>query len=315
MQHPDLLVGFDTSDDAAVYRLTDDLCVVQTVDFFPPIVDDPYDFGAIAASNAFSDVYAMGGTPLLALNTVCFPEDLDKAILIEILRGGADVAAEAGVLIAGGHTIKDREPKYGMAVTGTVHPDRIVTNAKARPGDQLVLTKPIGTGVIATAAKAQATDAATLDGAIATMRRLNRAASEAMLAVGPNAATDVTGFGLAGHLASMMKASGTTAHLRLGSVPLLPGTRELVERGFVPGGTRRNLESLASSVVWSDDLTEDDRLILCDAQTSGGLLISMAADRVPALLDELRERDTLGAVVGDVSARERSGKVALEAAP
>lgn len=314
MQHPDLLVGFDTSDDAAVYRLTDELCVVQTVDFFPPIVDDPYDFGAIAASNAFSDVYAMGGTPLLALNTVCFPEDLDKAILIEILRGGADVAAEAGVLIAGGHTIRDPEPKYGMAVTGTVHPDRIVTNAKARPGDQLVLTKPIGTGVIATAAKAQATDAATLDGAIATMRRLNRAASEAMLAVGPNAATDVTGFGLAGHLVSMMKASGTTAHLRLGSVPLLPGTRELVERGFVPGGTRRNLESLASSVVWSDDLTEDDRLILCDAQTSGGLLISMAADRVPALLDELRERDTLGAVVGDVTDGGPGG-VALEAAP
>ena len=314
MQHPDLLVGFDTSDDAAVYRLTDELCVVQTVDFFPPIVDDPYDFGAIAASNAFSDVYAMGGTPLLALNTVCFPEDLDKAILIEILRGGADVAAEAGVLIAGGHTIRDPEPKYGMAVTGTVHPDRIVTNAKARPGDQLVLTKPIGTGVIATAAKAQATDAATLDGAIATMRRLNRAASEAMLAVGPNAATDVTGFGLAGHLVSMMKASGTTAHLRLGSVPLLPGTRELVERGFVPGGTRRNLESLASSVVWSDDLTEDDRLILCDAQTSGGLLISMAADRVPALLVELRERDTLGAVVGDVTERGPGG-VVLEAAP
>ena len=314
MQHPDLLVGFDTSDDAAVYRLTDELCVVQTVDFFPPIVDDPYDFGAIAASNAFSDVYAMGGTPLLALNTVCFPEDLDKAILIEILRGGADVAAEAGVLIAGGHTIRDPEPKYGMAVTGTVHPDRIVTNAKARPGDQLVLTKPIGTGVIATAAKAQATDAATLDGAIATMRRLNRAASEAMLAVGPNAATDVTGFGLAGHLVSMMKASGTTAHLRLGSVPLLPGTRELVERGFVPGGTRRNLESLASSVVWSDDLTEDDRLILCDAQTSGGLLISMAADRVPALPEELRERDTLGAVVGDVTDGGPGG-VALEAAP
>lgn len=314
MQHPDLLVGFDTSDDAAVYRLTDDLCVVQTVDFFPPIVDDPYDFGAIAAANAFSDVYAMGGTPLLALNTVCFPEDLDKAILIEILRGGADVAAEAGVLIVGGHTIRDPEPKYGMAVTGTVHPDRIVTNATARPGDQLVLTKPIGTGVIATAAKAQATDAATLGGAVSTMRRLNRAASEAMLAVGPNSATDVTGFGLAGHLVSMMKASGTTAHLRLGGVPLLPGTRELVERGFVPGGTRRNLESLASSVAWDASLTEDDRLILCDAQTSGGLLISMAADRVPALLKELSDRDTLGAVVGDVS-DGGAGDIALEAAP
>ena len=185
MQHPDLLVGFDTSDDAAVYRLTDDLCVVQTVDFFPPIVDDAYDFGAIAAANALSDVYAMGGTPLLALNTVCFPEDLDRAILIEILRGGADVAAEAGVLIAGGHTIRDPEPKYGMAVTGTVHPDRLVTNAKARPGEALVLTKPIGTGIITTAAKARAADAATLAGAVATMCRLNRAAAEAMEAVGP----------------------------------------------------------------------------------------------------------------------------------
>ncbi len=315
MQHPDLLVGFDTSDDAAVYRLTDELCVVQTVDFFPPIVDDPYDFGAIAAANAFSDVYAMGGTPILALNTVCFPEDLDRAILIEILRGGADVAAEAGVLIAGGHTIKDKEPKYGMAVTGTVHPDRLVTNAKARPGDQLVLTKPIGTGIIATAAKAQATDAATLAGAVASMRQLNRAAAEAMLAAGPHAATDVTGFGLAGHLVSMMKASKTTGHLHLGSVPLLPGTRELAEGGFVPGGSQRNLESLASSVRWHAGLTGDDRLILCDAQTSGGLLISLAADRVPALLKELRDRDTLGAVVGEVTEGGGPGAVALEATP
>ena len=315
MQHPDLLVGFDTSDDAAVYRLTDDLCVVQTVDFFPPIVDDPYSFGAIAAANAFSDVYAMGGTPLLALNTVCFPEDLDLAILGEILRGGADVAAEAGVLIAGGHTIRDPEPKYGMAVTGTVRSDALVTNAKARPGDQLVLTKPIGTGIITTAAKAQATDAATLDGAVSAMRRLNRAACEAMLAVGPHAATDVTGFGLAGHLVSMMKASGTTGHLRLGSVPLLPGTRELAERGFAPGGTKRNLESLSRSVRWHADLTEDDRLILCDAQTSGGLLISLAADRVPALVQELHDRDTEAAVVGEVSAGPASGDVVVEAAP
>jgi selenide,water dikinase len=153
VQHPDLLVGFNTGDDAAVYRLTDDLCVIQTIDFFPPIVDDAYDFGAIAAVNALSDVYAMGGTPLLALNVVCFPEDLDKGILTRILQGGSDVAQEAGVLIAGGHTVKDREPKYGMAVTGTIHPDQIVTNAAAKPGDSLVLTKPIGTGIITTAAR------------------------------------------------------------------------------------------------------------------------------------------------------------------
>ena len=225
MQHDDLLVGFDTGDDAAVYRLTDDLAVIQTVDFFPPIVDDPYDFGAIAVVNALSDVYAMGGVPLLALNIVCFPEDLPKEILGRILLGGMDAAREAGVVIAGGHTVKDREPKYGLAVTGVVHPNRIVTNAATAAGDNLVLTKPLGSGIITTAAKAGVTDDATLAGAVAAMRQLNRAASEVMQEAGVKAATDITGFGLIGHLLGMLRASGTGAALSMSSVPLLPGVR------------------------------------------------------------------------------------------
>ena len=309
MQHPDLLVGFDTGDYAAVYRLTDDLCVIQTIDFFPPIVDDAYDYGAIAAVNALSDVYAMGGTPLLALNVVCFPEDQPLSILTRILQGGAAVAKEANVLIAGGHTIKDAEPKYGMAVTGTIHPDRIVTNAAAKPGDMLVLTKPIGTGIISTAAKAGVTDDATIAGAVTAMRQLNRAASEAMLAAGVVSATDVTGFGLAGHLLGMMRASGTTGHVRLGDVPLLPGTRELSERGVVPGGTRRNLEAADRDTRWAPGLSDEDKLILCDAQTSGGLLLCIPESRLGTLLKELGDRDVTGVVVGNVT--ENSG-VSLE---
>ena len=302
MQHPNLLVGFSTGDDAAVYRLTDDLCVIQTVDFFPPIVDDPYDFGAIAAVNALSDVYAMGGTPILALNIVCFPEDLDKSILRDVLLGGSDAAREAGVLIAGGHTVKDAEPKYGMAVTGTIAPDRIVTNANAKPGDKLVLTKPIGTGIITTAAKAQVTDADTLAGAVASMRESNRAASEAMQAIGVNSGTDVTGFGLVGHLLPMMQASGTTARLNFSSVPLLAGTMELAERAVVPGGTRRNFDAANRVVRWHPDLSEEQKLVLCDAQTSGGLLLSVTEANLAGLLTELEARGITGAVVGEVVA-------------
>ncbi len=303
MQHPDLLVGFNTGDDAAVYRLTPDLCVVQTVDFFPPIVDDPYEFGYIAAVNAFSDVYAMGGTPLLALNLVCFPEDHPRSVLAQILRGGSDAAREAGVVIGGGHTVKDREPKYGMAVTGTVAPDAIISNAKARAGDVLVLTKPLGSGIITTAARADMTDAATLAGAVTVMRTLNRAGAEAMDAVGVSAATDVTGFGLLGHLLPMMRASGCEAHLRLAAVPLLAGVRELAERGVVPGGTRNNLETARGSVRFAPSISEVEQLILADAQTSGGLLISVPAERLSALLQELGTRDVAGAVIGEVRVR------------
>lgn len=301
MQHPKLLVGFQTGDDAAVYQLTDELCVIQTLDFFPPIVDDPYDYGAIAAVNALSDVYAMGGTPILALNIVCFPEDIDIAILGRILQGGSDVAAESGVLIAGGHTIKDAEPKYGMAVTGIIAPQDIVTNAAAKAGDRLVLTKPIGTGVITTAGKAGIADFSYIAAAVEAMRTSNKAASEAMVSVGVNSATDVTGFGLVGHLGGMMKASNTTARIRMESIPLLPGVRELADRAF-SGGTRRNYEGSSKVVQWHENLSLEDRLILCDAQTSGGLVLSVASDKADMLISELAARGVTGVVIGDVIA-------------
>ena len=306
MQHDDLLVGFDTSDDAAVYRLTDDIAVVQTIDFFPPIVDDPYDFGVIAAVNALSDVYAMGGVPLLALNIVCFPEDLPKEVLGRILLGGMDVAKEAGIVVAGGHTVKDREPKYGMSVTGIVRPDSIITNAAAAIGDNLVLTKPLGTGIITTAAKAGVTDDATLAGAIEIMRQLNRAAGEVMVEAKVKSATDITGFGLVGHLLGMLRASGTAARLRFSDVPLLPGVRELADRGVVPGGTRNNFDAFDSEVAWGSDITDEEKLILCDAQTSGGLLMAVPHASTQAVLDGLTQRGVMGAVIGRVVAVEEA---------
>ena len=306
MQHDDLLVGFDTSDDAAVYRLTDDIAVVQTIDFFPPIVDDPYDFGVIAAVNALSDVYAMGGVPLLALNIVCFPEDLPKEVLGRILLGGMDVAKEAGIVIAGGHTVKDREPKYGLSVTGIVRPDSIITNAAAAIGDDLVLTKPLGTGIITTAAKAGVTDDATLAGAIEIMRQLNRAAGEVMVEAKVKSATDITGFGLVGHLLGMLRASGTAAKLRFSDVPLLPGVRELADRGVVPGGTRNNFDAFDSEVAWGSDITDEEKLILCDAQTSGGLLMAVPPASTQAVLDGLTQRGVMGAIIGRVVAAEEA---------
>ena len=306
MQHDDLLVGFDTSDDAAVYRLTDDLAVVQTIDFFPPIVDDPYDFGVIAAVNALSDVYAMGGVPLLALNIVCFPEDLPKEVLGRILLGGMDVAKEAGIVVAGGHTVKDREPKYGMSVTGIVRPDSIITNAAAAIGDDLVLTKPLGTGIITTAAKAGVTDDATLAGAIEIMRQLNRAAGEVMVEAKVKSATDITGFGLVGHLLGMLRASGTAAKLRFSDMPLLPGVRELADRGVVPGGTRNNFDAFDSEVAWGSDITDEEKLILCDAQTSGGLLMAVPHASTQAVLDGLTQRGVMGAIIGRVVAVEEA---------
>ena len=314
MQHDDLLVGFDTSDDAAVYRLTDDLAVVQTIDFFPPIVDDPYDFGAIAAVNALSDVYAMGGVPLLALNIVCFPEDLPKEVLGRMLLGGMDVAKEAGIVIAGGHTVKDREPKYGLSVMGIVRPDSIITNAAAAVGDDLVLTKPLGTGIITTAAKAGVTDDATLAGAVETMRQLNRAGAEVMAEAGVKSATDVTGFGLVGHLLGMLRASGTAAMLRFSDVPLLPGVRELADRGVVPGGTRNNLDAFDAEIAWGPDITDEEKLILCDAQTSGGLLIAVPPASTQAVLDGLTQRGVMGAVIGRVAAAEEASNT-IEVAP
>ena len=273
-----------------------------TVDFFPPIVDDPFTYGAIAAANALSDVYAMGGRPVTALNVAAIPADLPPEILAQMLSGGAAKAAEAGVSVIGGHTVTDDEPKYGMSVTGYIHPDKIITNANAQPGDKLVLTKPIGTGIISTAGKAQEADPEVLSNAAKIMGVLNKGASEAMIEVGVHSATDITGYGLVGHAAEMARGSGVGIQLSLVAVPLIPGTLELLERGIVPGGTHRNLAGVLGSADWDDALTANQKLLMCDAQTSGGLLISVAADKCDNLIVALNAAETpAAAVIGSVT--------------
>ena len=302
MKHPDLLVGAETGDDAAVYRINDETALIVTVDFFPPITDDPYEYGAIAAANSLSDVYAMGGKPLIALNVVGFPASLDMAILGRILQGGYAKAAEAECLIVGGHTVDDPEPKYGLSVIGVVEPGKQVSNAGAKPGDVLILSKPIGTGIITTAGKQGVADPDVMARAVETMAALNRPAAEAMMKVGVNSATDITGFGLLGHLKSMVRGSGVAAEISLAGVPVLPGVRQLLANGIAPGGTHRNLSSVADVVTWGDGLTEADQLLLCDAQTSGGLLISAPAEKQQDLVDALRaEGAQSSAVVGRIT--------------
>jgi len=296
------LVGTETGDDAAVYKLNDETALITTVDFFPPITDDPYDFGAIAASNSLSDVYAMGGKPLLALNIVGFPVTLDKDILGQVMKGGYDKCAEAGCLLVGGHTVDDPEPKYGLSVVGTVTPGQQLTNAGAKPGDVLVLTKPLGTGIITTACKQGKAPAEVMQGAVNTMATLNKAASEAMIKIGVHGATDITGFGLTGHLRSMVRGSKVTAVIHMGDVPVLPGAWDLLDDGVAPGGTHRNLESVSDTVQWHPDLEDREKLLLSDAQTSGGLLISVAGDKKDALVAELKAMGTLSAaVVGEIT--------------
>jgi selenide, water dikinase len=297
----DLLVGAAEGDDAAVLRLDDQRALVLTTDFFTPIVDDPRDWGRIAAANALSDVYAMGGRPLLALNLTAWPgETLPLEILADVLRGGASVAAEAGCLVVGGHTIDDPEPKYGMAVTGLADPSRLLTIDAARPGDTLVLTKPLGTGVVATAHKRGAAPDDVLAAAVASMTTLNAAACEAALAAGVRAATDVTGFSLLGHLHRLLRASGVSAVVDALSVPLLPGALELTAAGFVSGGTRNNMAYLEPWTSFSPAISGDVAVLLQDAQTSGGLLLATASP--DALLAELGSRGVDGAVVGRVGA-------------
>jgi selenide,water dikinase len=300
---PNLLVGTNTADDAGVYRLSDELALVQTVDFFTPVVDDPYWFGAIAAANALSDIYAMGGTPLTALNIAGFPVGaLSMDILAEILRGGAEKAREAGVTVVGGHTIDDAEPKYGLAVTGTINPSRVVTNAGGRAGDVLVLTKPLGSGIATTAIKQGRAPARLQNAVIATMAALNRNAAEAMVEAGAHAATDITGFGLLGHLAEMAAGSGLMATVFASSIPMLDGILDLAADGVVPGGTRRNLDSLAGRLIVDGAVGEPMRLALGDAQTSGGLLVAIAPHGVDRLLAELARRGEQGTIVGRLSA-------------
>jgi selenide,water dikinase len=298
---PNALVGLSTGDDAAVYRLTDDRALVVTADFFTPIVDDPFDFGRIAAANALSDIYAMGARPLFVLNLVGFPRRLlGEGILEEILRGGSEVARAAGVPTLGGHSIDDAEPKYGMVAIGEVDPARMVTNAAARPGDALVLTKPIGSGVIATAIKNDVAPEEVVAAAIDVMTTLNRGASEAMVAAGVRAGTDVTGFGLLGHLHRLLSASGVAARVRASAVPIIEGALALAESGHVPGGTVRNLADVAPSVSFAAAVDQRNRTLLGDAQTSGGLLIAVAPERLNALLEALAGVAPVGAVIGEV---------------
>jgi len=295
---PAVLVGASTLDDAAIYRLSDDLALVQTVDFFTPVVDDPYDFGRIAAANALSDVYAMGGRPLTALNIVGFPSGvLPLEYLGRILQGGAETARLAGATVVGGHTIDDPELKYGMAVTGVIKPGEEWTNAAAVPGDVLVLTKPIGTGIIATAIKRESASGEAVAAATASMAAINRDAAEVARAHGLRAVTDVTGFGLLGHLTEMCRASGVGAEIWFDALPMLPDAAGLAREGVVPGGTRRNLEHVSDWTLFDPDLEPWQRLLSADAQTSGGLLLCVAAGEVSDVVRSLDERATPAAAV------------------
>jgi cysteine desulfurase len=286
---PALLVGTETSDDAAVYRIAPDLAIVETLDFFTPVVDDPRAFGAIAAANALSDIYAMGARPLFALNIVGFPiRRLPQRVLEEILQGASETAARAGIPIVGGHSVDDPEPKFGWAVTGLIDPAKILRNSTAQPGDALILTKPIGLGILATATKRGAAGAAAIERGIATMTALNRTAAETMARFPVSACTDITGFGLIGHLLEMTTGSGVDAVIWSDAVRVLPEVRELALAGLVPGGTRDNLDHAGQRVLWPPDLPEVERLVLCDAQTSGGLLISLPRAHASALQSALR---------------------------
>jgi selenide,water dikinase len=297
----DVVVAADTRDDAAVYRLPDGTGLVQTVDFFTPIVDDPFDWGRIAAANAFSDVYAMGGSPRLALNIVAWPiEELATELLADVLRGAAKVASEAGVAIVGGHSIHDPEPKYGMAVTGFVDLRRLTRNSTARPGGALILTKPLGVGVITTAIKRGKATPDQVAVAVETMTSLNAAAAEAMLEVGADAVTDITGYGLLGHLNGMLLSSGVAAEIDAAAVPLLSGALELAAADVVPAGTRANLAFVNQHVDWGE-LPEAERLLLADAQTSGGLLIAVQARRSEQLMEALEARGVRASRIGRIT--------------
>jgi selenium donor protein len=305
---PNVLVGYSNADDAGVYRVSDDLAMVFTADFFTPIVDDPYWFGAIAAANSLSDVYAMGGKPLVSLNIASLPAGPEFVeINKRIMQGGIDKMTEAGVAIIGGHTVKDKEPKFGYAVLGSIHPDKILDNAKARPGDALILTKMIGTGVISTGIKSGRCSEATADAFTKSMAMLNKRAGEIMLEVGVSTATDITGFGLIGHLNEVLTASKCSARLHARRVPVFAEAATLAEKGVVPGGTKSNLQNYDPSVEWSSDVSMTDRLLMNDAQTSGGLLMFVPQVRKNKLIAALQKEHILAAHIGDVLEEDDKG--------
>jgi selenide,water dikinase len=297
---PNVIVGLDAAADAGIYRLRDDLALVQTVDFFTPIVDDPYDYGRIAATNSLSDIYVMGGKPVTALNVTCFPKDGNLDWLVAILNGGIDQAAEAGVAIVGGHTVDDPEIKYGLAVTGVVHPDQIVHNHTAQPGDVIVLTKPLGTGILSTALKFGKLDEAAIKMLIDTMVRLNRRASEAMVAVGAHAATDVTGFGLLGHAHQLAQASRVTFHINAAELPVLPEALRLAQEGCLTQGERTNAEFVKEHVKFSAAIAPPVLSVLRDPQTAGGLLICMPPRKLSEFFELLGEEADSARQIGSV---------------
>lgn len=298
VSHPDLIVGVETSDDAGVFRLREDLAIINTVDFFTPVVDDPYTYGLISAANSLSDVYAMGGEPKTALNIVCFPQSgIDKEILVEILHGGADKAAEAGVVVVGGHSVADDEIKYGMAITGVIDPRRVIRNVGACAGDVLILTKPLGTGIVTTALKRGHLSAEEYEAAVASMTKLNDSASRLMRRYRVHACTDITGFGLMGHSCEMAMGSGVTLQLHAAALPVLPGASRLALEGYITGGCKRNRTYLADKVRVGAEVPPDLNEVAFDPQTSGGLLIAVAAQDAAALARALQDEGALAAAV------------------
>ena len=304
-----VISDYTSTDDAAVVRLNDGKILLQTVDFFTPIIDDPYTFGQISAANSLSDIYAMGGVPLFALNIVAFPiQKLSHTILSEIMQGGADKADEAGIPIVGGHSIDDNEPKYGLVVTGEVSEKNIWVNTGAKPGDSLILTKPLGTGVIATAIKKEMASSSTIESAVNSMVMLNKKASETLQNFNPNAVTDITGFGLMGHLIEICKGSNVSSNIKFSDINFLPGAIDLANEGIMPGGSKRNLEYAENYVKFSDSLSPTEKLLACDAQTSGGLLISIPNDEADQFIStyghqaikigSIIEKDTFSVSIG-----------------
>jgi selenide,water dikinase len=295
-----LLVGISTSDDASVYKITDDIALVQTLDFFTPVVDDPYEYGQIAAANSLSDVYAMGGEPKLALNITCFPEDLPKDIIKNILKGGHDKVREANAMIIGGHTVEDKEPKYGLSVTGFIHPKDVVTNCNAKPGDALILTKPLGLGILNTGIKAGIVSEEGYITAVRVMTELNKFSKDAMMKVGVNSCTDITGFGLLGHAFEMAQGSNVTIKFNSGSIPIIEEALSLAKMGIIPGGAYKNMEYIKDFVKISESVPQEIADCIFDPQTSGGLLISLEKEKSELLLNELKNSSTPYAVIGEV---------------
>jgi len=312
ISHPNLIVGIESAEDAGVYKLREDLAIVQTLDFFTPIVDDPYTFGQVAAANSLSDVYAMGGKPIVAMNIICFPiNKMDISILQEILKGGLDKMREAEVILVGGHSVEDDELKYGLSVTGTIHPDKVLTNKGARAGDKLILTKPLGTGIINTALKGELADEDSVAKSIECMSSLNKKAAELMTEVEVHACTDVTGFGLLGHACEMIEGEDVGMVIYSSRVPILPGTENYAKMGLVPGGTIRNRDFRLFMIERAAGITDEKLLILFDAQTSGGLLISAPGPQAPVLIERLHQRGIRdAAIIGDV-VKKPKGKIVI----